>query len=266
MENNVEKSGLQRFNALVQSQKTTEYLQSVLGENAKSFTTSLVSLVANNAALQKCEPLGVMYSAMKAATLNLPLETNLGFAYVIPYTSRGVTEAQFQIGYKGLVQLCIRSGQFTRINVSDVREGEFISHDILTGDMTIRAAADRDGLPVVGYVAYFRLVNGFEKSMYWTVRQIQEHAGKYSQTAKRGYGMWVEEFDSMAKKTVLKLLLSKYAPMSLDLQSAVIADQAVFRDPDVPSYVDNDVRTTIAEMAVEADAANDGGPEDGHGA
>lgn len=230
-------SNLQRFNATIQDNRTQTYLKSVLAEKSSSFVTSLTSLVANNTTLQVCEPVTLMYAAIKATALGLPFDPNLGMAYCIPFrnSKKGTTEAQFQIGAKGIIQLALRSGQFSRLNVSDVREGELKKHDLLTGDIILEAANNREQLPVIGYVAYFRLTNGFEKSLYWSVEKIKEHAMRYSQTFAskndfvRKSSQWSVNFDAMAQKTVLKQLLSKYAPMSVEMQQAVQADQSIIR-------------------------------------
>lgn len=240
-------STLKRFNACIASEQTQQYLQQVLHERKSSFVNNVVALVSNNANLQECAPMSLIYAALKATALNLPLDPNLGFAYIIPYKNnkKGVTEAQFQIGYKGLIQLAIRSGQFLLINVTDIREGELKGEDILTGEMSFSRVPDRESKPVVGYAAFFRLTNGFSKTMYMTVGEVKAHAGRYSQTysSKNEYirkaSKWATDFDAMAKKTVLKLLLSKYAPLSVEMQNAIQNDQAVIDDQGEAQYLDN---------------------------
>ena len=239
-------SNFQTFNQKITDPRTQNYLSQVLGEKRSSFVNNLTALVANNKNLQECDPMSVMYAGIKATALDLPLDPNLGFAYVIPYRNNreNKTEAQFQIGYKGFVQLAIRSGQFQTINVAEVKEGEYLDEDLVTGEIKFKKLPDRDQLPTIGYVAYFRLTNGFEKMSYSSVEQIDAHAKKYSQTYSsskeyiRNNSKWATDFDAMAKKTVLKLLLSKYAPMSVEMQSAVISDQAVIR-VNGADYMDN---------------------------
>lgn len=227
------------FNKTIQDPRTQDYLNDVLKERKDTFVASLVSVVANNQNLQACEPITLMYAAMKATALNLPFDPNLGFAYVIPYQNKGKTEAQFQMGYKGFIQLAMRSGQFASINADKVYEGEISKTDKLSGDIELNGEKKSD--KVVGYFAYFRLINGFSKTVYMTVDEVRKHANRFSQTAKRGYGLWADKdsFDAMARKTVLKMLLSKYAPLSIDMQSAITADQAVFHENDKAEYVDN---------------------------
>lgn len=257
-------ANLQSFNQTIANPRTQEYLAQVLGEKRQSFVNNLTALVANNNKLQECEPIGLMYAGIKATALDLPLDANLGFAYVIPYRNNkeGKTEAQFQIGYKGFIQLAIRSGQFRSINVTDIKEGELVHEDMLTGDLTFkRAAANvREGLKTIGYAAFFRLTNGFEKTLYYTVEAVQAHAKKYSQTygskyeSTRNSSKWTTDFDAMAKKTVLKLLLSKYAPLSVEMAQAVTADQAVFDAQGKEHYIDNETQS-VADVP-QLDKAN----------
>jgi recombination protein RecT len=258
-------SNLKRFNRAITDAQMQDYLIQVLGNKKNSFVNNLTALVSNNEKLQECEPLSLMYAGIKATALDLPLDQNLGFAYVIPYknnkktrtvevtdpktgeikkTQEAVTEAQFQIGYKGFVQLAIRSSQFQNINVTEIKEGELVNEDLLTGEISFKRAENRESLPTAGYAAYFRLTNGFTKMLYMNVERMQHHAGRYSQTysSKNNYirenSKWNTDFDAMAKKTVLKLLLSKYAPLSVEMQQAVINDQAVLTEKGA-TYVDN---------------------------
>lgn len=242
-------SNLQLFNQTIANPKTQEYLTQVLADKKASFVNNITALVANNKNLQECEAISLMYAGIKATALDLPLDANLGFAYVIPFKNNkeNKTEAQFQLGYKGFIQLAIRSGQFKTINVTDVREGELIEFDMLTGEIQFKALPNREDLRVIGYAAYFRLTNGFDKTLYSTVEAIEKHASRYSQTyaSKNEYvrksSKWTTDFDAMAKKTVLKLLLSKYAPLSVEMQQAIMSDQAVITDKG-NKYVDNSGR------------------------
>ena len=263
-------TGFARFNATIKNERTQDYLRQVLGKNATSFVTSLTSIVSNNTSLQNCEPLSLMYVGIKAAALNLPLDPNLGFAYPIPYKNNktGKTEAQFQMGYKGFVQLAIRSGQFKAINVTDVREGEYQGEDLLTGEMHLTSVDNREERKIVGYAAYMRLVNGFEKSLYWSVEKMEAHAKQYSQTYSsqkeyiRKSSKWTTDFDAMAKKTVLKMLLSKYAPLSIEMQNAIQYDQAVFNSDNGNEYLDNpDTAESLEELAEEAVEVSNETPE-----
>lgn len=234
---------LKQFNLFIANPRTQDYLNTVLAEKKASFVNNITALVSNNASLQVCKPETLMFASLKATALDLPLDQNLGFAYVLPYKDNksGTTVAQFQMGYKGFVQLALRSGQFKTLNATDVREGELVGEDFVTGELSFKKAENRESLPVIGYVAYFKLLNGFEKYLYMTIAEMKAHALRFSQTYKKGYGLWADKdmFDSMAKKTVLKLLISKYAPLSVDMRDAIKADQAVIQKPEEYNYVDN---------------------------
>jgi recombination protein RecT len=205
----------------------------LLGNRTNQFMTSLLSIVNNNSYLKNANPESIYTSAMMAAALDLPINPNLGFAYIIPYGQ----QAQFQIGYKGLIQLALRSGQFKTISVTPVYDGQLLEQNPLTGFKFDFANKTSD--KVIGYAAYFSLINGFEKTSYMTVDEVQAHGKKYSKTYSNG--TWAKDFDAMAQKTCLKLLLSKYAPLSIEMQKAVVADQSVIKnveDMEV-EYVDN---------------------------
>lgn len=226
---------LARFNGYILQPNTQNYLRQVLGEEKNSFVNNIVGLVSNSPLLQKCEPSTVMFAAVKATALKLPLDPNLGFAYVVPYGG----QAQFQIGWRGFVQLALRTNLYRTINVRDVREGELLDEDFASGEMRFAPlpAATRGQAPVAGYLAFFELVNGFRKMSYWTVSEVRDHAQRFSKTYANGGGVWASNFDAMAKKTVLKLLIGKYGPMSVELQGALSSDQAVLDGGE--RYVDN---------------------------
>lgn len=232
-----QQTGLQRFNATITNVKTQDYLTSVLGEKKGQFVSNITSLVANNKLLQNCKPISVIYAGITATVLDLPLNPNLGFAYVIPYKD----EATFQIGYKGLVQLAMRSGQFKTINVCEVREGELVGRDFISGECKFEFVEGRESKPIIGYMAYFKLLNGFEKMSYWTKDKVEAHAKRFSQAyANKRATPWNTDYDAMAEKTVLKNLLLKFAPLSVEMQKAIMSDQAVITDEDGNvKYVDN---------------------------
>lgn len=243
-------TGLKRFNRTLVNDNVQHYLSQVLGERKGSFINNITALVSNNAMLAECEPMPLMYTALKATALELPLDPNLGFAYIIPYKNSrsGKVDPQFQVGYKGVVQLAIRSGQFRTINVRDVREGEIVGEDFISGEMQFRMLrTDREKAKIVGYVGFFELTNGFRKMAYWTIEELMAHAGKYSQTygADLKYGKqsskWSTDFDAMARKTVLKNLLTRYAPLSVEMQTAIKYDQStVINEQGDCRYVDNE--------------------------
>lgn len=213
-------------------------MNELLGKRSSAFMTSVLQIVASNTLLSDATPASIYNAALVAASLNLPLNNNLGFAYIVPYSNKGVREAQFQMGYKGFIQLAQRSGQMKKISASRVCEGQIISADPLRGyefDWSVQSDT------IVGYVAYFQLTNGFEAELYMTLEELKAHGTRFSQTFKKGFGLWKDDFDSMAKKTVIKLLLSKYAPLSVEMEQAVIADQSVINNADTLDikYVDN---------------------------
>lgn len=227
--------------------------QEMLGKRAPSFITSVLQIVASNALLSKADPHSVYHSAAVAATLDLPLNNNLGFAYIVPYNQsyqeEGVWKkkqvAQFQLGYKGFKQLALRSGQFKGMNSTDVREGEMKERNRLTGAITfewVQNEEERQKLAVVGYLSYFELLNGYSQTFYMSIEELKKHGKKYSQTYKSDKGLWVDDFESMCMKTVTKLNLSKNAPLSVDMQKAITFDQAIVNDPDTEdvTYVDNE--------------------------
>lgn len=258
-------SNLKRFNQMIVHPNTDAYLTSVLAERKGEFINNLTAVVANDAKLQACEPVTLMYAALKATALRLPLDPNLGQAYIIPYKNNRErkTEAQFQIGWKGFIQLAIRSGQFQAINTTDIREGELKGYDLMTGEVQVQAAPDRENKPVIGYLAYFKLTNGFAKSLYMSAEEIEQHATRYSQSYRGKYkdsSLWATDKDAMAKKTVLKLLLNRFAPLSVDMQRAVQADQSVLHGDGKLDYVDNS-KNQLAEVA-EAAMAEDVESED----
>jgi len=225
-----------------------EKLKELLGKNASAFATSVLQIVNSNSMLVNADPQTVFSAACMAATLNLPINNNLGFAYIVPFKNNkeNKIEAQFQLGYKGFIQLAQRSGQFSRIAATPVHEGQLISENPLLGyefDWTVKP----QGNPI-GYVAFFKLLNGFTAELYMSKEEVTKHANKYSQTAKKGYGVWKDQFDAMALKTVLKLLLSKQAPLSIEMQTAQLADQAVVRDVDNQQFDYIDHQESVADL------------------
>ena len=231
---------LQRFNGVMKDTRTQEYLASVLGNKKDQFVTTLISAVANNENLQVCEPMSLMYTAMKATALGLPIDPNLGYAAMIPFkdTKAGKTLCQFQIQRDGWMELLMRTGQVKFVANEVVHEGELVKHNKFTGEYVFDEDAKKSD-KVVGYMAYIRLMNGFEKTVYWTVEECKAHALRYSQTFKKGYGIWKENFDAMALKTVLKHLIKKYAPKSVEVLSAISDDQVVSNENGEAAYRDN---------------------------
>lgn len=219
--------------------------QELLGKRSSSFITSVLQIVSSNDLLLKADPASIYHSAAVAATLDLPLNNNLGFAYIVPFNQKqkdGTYKqvAQFQLGYKGFIQLAQRSGQFKTISAAPIFEGQLVEENPLTGFLFDFKAKKSD--KIIGYAAYFELLNGFQKTIYLTTAQLKDHGVKYSQTFKKGFGLWKDDFDAMAIKTVLKLLLAKFAPLSIEMQRAVVVDQSVINNEEGTevTYLDNE--------------------------
>lgn len=225
---------MQKFNAQIRGTNAQAYLADVLGERKESFVTSLVSVVANDANLQKCNPMSVIYAAMKSVPVGLPIENNLGYAAVIPYGEN----ASFQIMRNGWVELAMRTGQVKFIANEIVHKGELVKKNKFTGEYVFDEDK-KESDEVIGYMAYIKLNNGFEKTVYWTIEEVKAHALRYSQTFKKGYGIWKDNFDAMALKTVLKNLIVKYCPKSAELQKAIADDQTVTNKENISTYADN---------------------------
>ena len=251
MANETQVYSLKTFNQTITSPATQKYLTDLLHERKGQFVSNITALVANNVNLQECEPYTLMFAALKATALNLPIEPSLGMAHVIPYKNkkRGVTEAQFQLGYKGFQQLALRTGQYKRINTTEVREGELRKRNRLTGEIEwnwIENEAERLKKPIIGYVNYFCLLSGFESTFYMSKEEMDAHALRYSQTYKstntyiKEQSKWTTDFDAMALKTVIKLNLSKNGVLSTELQEAIRADQSVMREENKYEYTDNE--------------------------
>lgn len=229
---------LKKFTDNVDIQKKFEKM---LGDNTQHFLTSVLQVVNQSRYLQKCDPRTVINAAATAAALRLPINPNLGFAYIIPYRD----QAQFQIGYKGFIQLAHRTGQYKRINAFKIPQNQFISWNPITEtletDFTKQPSQE-----IAGYGAYFK-VNQFEKLTWWSLNEVKQHAGKYSRSYVENKGVWVdgqEGFDAMALKTVLKNALVKYGYLTIssELQTAILADQSIQTEEGVYEYPDNPSR------------------------
>ena len=211
--------------------------EEIIGDKTRSiqFVSSVLQIANGNNYLKNADPLTIYNAALMAATLNLPINQNLGFAYIVPYGKA----AQFQLGYKGLIQLAQRTGQYKSINVTEVYENQFKSFNSLTEELDCDFSILGEG-KVVGVAAYFKLLNGFEKTSYWPIEKVTAHAKKYSKTFNNG--PWKSDFNAMAKKTVLKLMLATYGPLSVEVQKAIDVDQAVIKNEDGSEleYVDHE--------------------------
>lgn len=268
------------------------------GKNGARFISSIVSAVQVNPALQECTNPSIVSAALLGESLNLSPSPQLGQYYMVPYdnSKKGVKEAQFQIGYKGYIQLAIRSGQYKKLNVLAIKEGELIRFDPLNEEIEVRLIEDeelREEAPTIGYYAMFEYTNGFRKALYWSKRKMLAHADKYSKaffiketTVKTRYGtkkrvsfadfeagnypkddewmyssFWYKDFDGMAYKTMLRQLISKWGIMSIEMQTAVNADMAVIREDGSMDYVDNEPEDVYADYEVSEADQSEAAPE-----
>ncbi len=217
-EKKVPKTPASIMGGILNAESTKKLLQNTLKENAGAFSASVLDLYSTDTALQKCNPEAVFRECLKAASLKLPINKQLGFAYVVPFKGN----PQFQIGYKGLIQLALRTGVYKYINAGTVFEGEFKGEDKLTGEIDISGVAVSS--ETVGYFAYIETVNGFKKAMYWSKEKVTERAEKYNQSYKSAYSPWKTNFNEMAIKTVLKNLINHYGIMSIEMANAFEAE------------------------------------------
>lgn len=220
MEGNLQTTGLAQLKGVLANETMKRNFENILKENAGAFMASIIELYQSDSYLQKCSANAVVLEALKAATLKLPINKSLGFAYIIPYG----TTPTMQLGYRGIIQLAQRSGQYKYINAGEVYEGEQVNYNRISGMLEISGEAT--GEEVVGYFAYFQLNNGFEKAVYWSRDKVIAHAKKFSQAYKSGKkdSPWFTNFDAMALKTVLKSIISKYGPMSIEFADAIAQD------------------------------------------
>lgn len=229
-----------------------QQINSVIGgKDGQRFISAIVSAVNTNPALQECTNQSILSGALLGESLKLSPSPQLGHYYLVPYNDKEKGKvAQFQLGYKGYIQLAIRSGQYKKINVIAVKEGELEYFDPLNEEIKINLMIDkwdeREAAPTIGYYAMFELVNGFRKAIYWSKAQMESHAIKYSPGYKKdrekgwNYTFWSKDFDGMAYKTMLRQLISKWGIMSIEMISAMDADMAIINDDGTKTYVEND--------------------------
>ena len=283
MENKIVKKQ-PKFSVAIQSDAYKKLINNTLGDKdkAQKFIASISSAVATNPQLQECESGSIISGALLGNALNLSPSPQLGQMYLVPFKNnkKGTIEAQFILGAKGYKQLAIRSGQYKDIDFIEVREGEYLGRDEETGKQKFKFISDdevRENKPIVGYLAYFELLNGFRKQIYWSHTKMLNHADKYSKAFnKKDYerlqagqipekdiwkysSYWYADFQGMAEKTLYRQLISKYGVMSIDMQDAYTKDMAVIREDGTPDYVDNDDEETVISDAepIEETSVND---------
>lgn len=227
------------------------------GKDGQRFISAIVSAVNNNPSLQECSNQSILSGALLGESLKLSPSPQLGQYYLVPFNDRERGKvAQFQLGYKGYIQLAIRSGQYKKLNVLAIKEGELVKFDPLNEEIEVNLIPDeeeREKAATIGYYAMFEYTNGFRKAIYWSKAKMEAHALKYSKgyQAKKGFTFWEKDFDGMAYKTMLRQLISKWGIMSIELQSAIDADMAVISEDGSKIYVDNLPENEIIETPAE---------------
>ena len=236
---------VQKLKSVLNAESVQEQFRNALKENASSFVASLIELYASDKYLQECNPNQVVMEALKAATLKLPINKQLGFAYIVPYKK----VPQFQLGYKGYIQLAMRTGQYKYLNAGIVYEGMEVKKDILTGKVEISGEPKSD--KAIGYFTYMELLNGFSKTLYMTKDEIINHAKKHSKSYGNKNGAWSTNFDEMAMKTTTRLLLSKYGILSTDMIAALTSDTADDTETEVAKEIEENANKEVIDVDYE---------------
>ena len=254
---------IDKLKNILAAQSVQEQFQSVLKENAGAFVASIIDLYNTDRTLQMCDPKNVVMEALKAASLKLPINKQLGFAWIVPYrdSKTGAYIPTFQLGYKGYIQLCMRTGAYRYINADIVYEGELVKHDKLTGEIEIDPSK-RISDKKIGYFAFIETLNGFRKTLYMTVEEVTKHAQQYSKSYGSKNSVWATDFDAMALKTCLRLLLSKYGIMSVEMQQAYIQDVSPDTVETADSALEDDVIIEVETVDVEGEMREPGEDDD----
>ena len=243
------------------------------GKNGTRFISSIISAVDANASLQECTNASILSAALLGESLNLSPSPQLGQYYMVPFKNNnaGVKVAQFQLGYKGYIQLALRTGRYRKLNVLAIKEGELISFNPLEEEIEVKLIADeveREKAETMGYYAMFEYTDGFKKALYWSKEKMKAHAMKYSQgyaaDVKKGskWTFWSKDFDGMAYKTMLRQIISKWGSMSIDMQTALDSDMAVINEDGTKEYVEIDEGMIVEGSAEEMESANAGEGEE----
>jgi len=245
---------LDKLKHILNTDSVKAQFQNALKENAGAFIASIIDLYGSDKYLQECDPNAVVMEALKAATLKLPINKQLGFAYIVPYRSKGAVIPQFQLGYKGYIQLAMRTGQYRFLNAGVIYEGVKVHRNILTGEITFSGEPTSE--KAQGYFAYMELLNGFSKTVYMTKEEVIKHAQRYSKSYNTANSAWKSNFDEMAMKTVTRMLLSKYGILSTDMITALTSD----RDEDIESAVEREIASEANQEVI--DITTQVGPEE----
>lgn len=250
MNNTIQHTGGTAIKSYLANPAVKKKFEEILGKKAPGFISSIISAVTMNPRLAQCPPDSVVASAAIAASLDLPINPSLGMAHIVPYKNKDkVNVAQFQMGWKGYIQLGMRSGMYQIMNASVIHEGDIKNINRFTGEIEFNKDQIEgfEKRPIVGYCFYFKLTTGFEKYFYMTRKQCEQHGKRYSKSYETGN--WKSGFDGMALKTVVKQALSKYGVLSIEMQKAITSDQAVVDDKgdviDYPDNPENDITDTV---------------------
>lgn len=277
-----------KFSVFMNQENIKNLVQQAVGQNAQSFTTAIISAVSNNPALQECTQTTILAAALQGEALKLSPSPQLGQYYMLPFNKKDKqgniieVNAQFILGAKGYKQLAMRSGQYADIDVMEIKEGEYKGRDKLTGKQKFEFVEDddvRDSLPTIGYMAYFELLNGFKKTVYWTKQKMITHADTYSPAfsaekyddfvngripQKELYkysSFWYKNFDEMAYKTLLRHLISQWGVMSIEMQKAIDIDNTVINENGERSYVELEDPLLATQVETPAAAEEETQPE-----
>lgn len=275
VKNNLTQQNENRLSVYLENDAVKRQINQVVGgKRGPRFISSIISAVQATPALKECTSPSIVNAALLGEALNLSPSPQLGQYYMVPYDNRkaGTKEAQFQLGYKGYIQLATRSGQYRKLNVMAIKEGELVRFDPMNEDIEVNLIEDdevREATPTAGYYAMFEYINGFKKAMYWSRKKMAAHAEKYAPAFKKNGGMkslellqagkipekdmwkyssfWFKDFDGMAYKTMLRQLISKWGIMSIDLVTAIDADMGIIKDDGSVSYVNDDADSIVVE-------------------
>lgn len=240
------------FTAYLSKDAVRDQINKTLGgESGQRFIAGLISCVTMTEGLKSCSNASIVAGGLLGESLHLSPLPTLGQYYLVPFGNK----AQFVLGYKGMIQLAARSGQYSKINVVAIKQGELVKYDALNEEIEVNLIQDeeaRENAPTTGYYAMFEYVNGFKKTLYWSRAKMEKHAERYSKgyAAHKGYTFWEKDFDEMAKKTMLRQIISKWGVMSVDLQTAYMADGATIKEDLTPEFIEIE-ENTPAEVAAE---------------
>ena len=247
------------FSAFITSAGMKNKINQIIGDEntGKRFISSIISAVSTNPSLAECDNASIVSGALLGESLKLSPSPQLGNYYLVPFNDKDRGKvATFQLGYKGYIQLAIRSGQYKKLNVLAIKEGELVRFDPLNEEIEVNLIDDeekREKAKTIGYYAMFEYVNGFRKAIYWSKAKMEKHALQYSKgyKAKSGFTFWEKDFDAMAYKTMLRQLISKWGIMSVDMQTAYESDMAVINEDGTKDYIDNKEDISDANIVAE---------------